>query len=111
MNPLLRVQDLSTHFQLARGRTLHAVDGVTFKIARGAVTALVGESGSGKSTLGKAVLWLAPKTAGSVYFDGRKLPDQPRRADFQVQARDMTMVFQDPQGSLNPRMTIADILI
>ena len=110
MSALLEVRNLKTHFRIARGRVLHAVDGVSFGIDRGQVMGLVGESGSGKSTLGKTLLGLLPKTAGSIAYDGELLPDRYATADFRRYAREMAMIFQDPLGSLNPRMTVAEII-
>ena len=76
--PLLHVQDLTKHFELGPGRTLHAVDGVSFTLAQEEILGLVGESGSGKSTLGKTLLGLLDKTAGTVRFDGETLPQRYR---------------------------------
>lgn len=92
-------------------RAVHvrALDGVDIDVARGETVAVVGESGSGKSTLGRALLMLDPPSAGSVRFDGQELT---RLSDggLRVLRRRMQMVFQDPFGSLNPRMTIREIL-
>ena len=105
---LLALRGVAVHYATARG-TLRAVDGVDLDIARGETVGLVGESGCGKSTLGKALLGLAPVTAGAVRFDGTDLAtlDARARAPFR---RRMQMIFQDPFGSLNPRHTIGTIL-
>ncbi len=113
---LLRVEDLKVHFPVRRGilrRTVgyvKAVDGVSFELAQGRTLALVGESGCGKTTTGKAILKLIEPTAGAVAFAGETISGlsrarlRPRRAAMQI-------VFQDPYGSLNPRMRVADILL
>ncbi|MGD1988532.1 MAG: ATP-binding cassette domain-containing protein, partial [Pseudomonadales bacterium] len=79
--PLLHVQDLTKHFELGSGRTLHAVDGVSFTLAQEEILGLVGESGSGKSTLGKTLLGLLDKTAGTVRFEEETLPQRYRAQD------------------------------
>ncbi len=108
--PLLETEALTCHFDLGRGRTVHAVDGVSLRIAENEIVGLVGESGSGKSTFGKALLGLLPKTAGSVRYRGEELPARYTPRDFRAQARRMQMIFQDPYSSLNPRMTIGEII-
>jgi peptide/nickel transport system ATP-binding protein len=105
---LLELRGLATHYALAHG-VLRAVDGVDLDIARGETVALVGESGCGKSTLGKALLGLAPVSAGSVRFDGAELAGLADRARMPFRRR-MQMIFQDPFGSLNPRRTVGEIL-
>ncbi len=118
--PLLEVKDLAVHFPVGRrglfGRArgvLKAVDGVSFTVYRGETLGLVGESGSGKTTVGRAVLRAIEPTAGSVrvHLDGEAIdvtgldPQGLKRA-----WRHMQMIFQDPYSSLNPRMTVADII-
>ena len=110
MNPLVRIRNLTKHFQLGRGQVVHAVDDVSLDIAEREIVGLVGESGSGKSTLGKAVLGLHDKTGGEVVYEGETLPAKYRPADFQRHARSMQMIFQDPYSSLNPRMTVGEIV-
>ena len=111
--PLLSVKDLSVHFgqrgSLSRRRagSVRAVDGVSFDIAAGETFGLVGESGSGKSTVGNALLHRVPITAGTVHYDGRDIT-RPSRKELRNLRRSMQMVFQDPYGSLNPRMKIRD---
>jgi peptide/nickel transport system ATP-binding protein len=105
---LLELRGLAVHYATARG-TLRAVDGVDLDLARGETVGLVGESGCGKSTLGKALLGLAPVTAGAVRFDGVDLAPMGDR-DRAPYRRRMQMIFQDPFGSLNPRHTIGAIL-
>jgi oligopeptide/dipeptide ABC transporter ATP-binding protein len=109
--PLVVVRDLVKHFPVHRslfGRatgTVRAVDGVSFTIARGETLALVGESGCGKSTTGRAMLRLVEPTAGSVHFDGVDVLGLAREPLRRLRRR-MQIVFQDPYGSLNPRMTV-----
>jgi oligopeptide transport system ATP-binding protein len=114
--PLLEVDGLSKEFVIAdslvrRARrvpaeVLKAVDGVDLEIARGEALGLVGESGCGKSTLGRCIVGLYPPSAGEIRYDGRPLPVRRARA----QRRRMQMVFQDPYSSLNPRMTVRQVL-
>jgi oligopeptide transport system ATP-binding protein len=113
--PLLHVERLVKHFPLQGGwfgrpaRAVHAVDGVTFDIASGETLALVGESGSGKSTVGRLVLRLIEPTAGSVLFKGENIfaLDETRMRGLR---RSLQIIFQDPYASLNPRMTVGQIL-
>src|SRR5690554_3939508 len=107
---LLRLHELTRYFDLGKGQRIHAVDHVSLSIDKGQVLGLVGESGSGKSTLGKTLLGLHDKTAGSVTFQGEVLPTRYRAADFRRMAPLMQMVFQDPYSSLNPRMTVGEII-
>jgi oligopeptide/dipeptide ABC transporter ATP-binding protein len=113
--PLLVVQGLKKHFPIHGGilrrqiGTVYAVDGVDFSVARGEVFSLVGESGCGKTTLGRSVLQLTPPTAGSVIFDGYELGDVDPE-DMRPLRRRMQIIFQDPFGSLNPRMPVSDII-
>ena len=112
---LLEVRDLKTHFPVRRGllgRTVgyvRAVDGVSFSLGRGKTLGLVGESGCGKTTAGRTILRLIPATGGAVRFDGTDVfglaPGDLRRL-----RRHMQIIFQDPYGSLNPRMTIGGII-
>ena len=112
---LIQVRGLRTHFPIRKGLFgrvaghLRAVDGVSFYLRRGETLGLVGESGSGKTTAGRTMLRLLPATAGSVSFDGREVfemeGDELRRLRRRAQ-----IVFQDPYGSLNPRMTVGDTL-
>ncbi|MFT4212578.1 MAG: dipeptide/oligopeptide/nickel ABC transporter ATP-binding protein [Microbacterium sp.] len=106
--PLLQVDDLVVEYGRGR-RAFRALKGVSLQIDPGECLGLVGESGSGKSTLGKAVLGLAPITAGAVRFDGRDI-SHARGAERRALAADIQVVFQDPYGSLDPTMTVGDIL-
>ncbi|RYZ35050.1 MAG: dipeptide ABC transporter ATP-binding protein [Myxococcaceae bacterium] len=113
--PLVQVRDLKVHFPVRGGffgrakGAVRAVDGVSFDVARGETLGLVGESGCGKSTLGRAVLRLLDPTAGSIRVDGRELTGLSQR-QLRPLRRRMQLVFQDPYASLNPRMTVEDIL-
>ena len=113
--PLVRVRDLKMHFPihtgLLRRRTgaVKAVDGVSFDIAEGETLGLVGESGCGKSTVGRSILRLYEPTAGSVQIAGEDILSLPPAALRKARPQ-MQMVFQDPQASLNPRMTVQAII-
>ena len=108
--PLLSTTHLTKHFRLNRDSLVQAVDDISIDIAPREILGLVGESGSGKSTFGKTVIGLHPKTSGEVYFHGSQLPAQYEAADFQKYANQMQMIFQDPYSSLNPRMTVGEIV-
>lgn len=110
MTALVKLDDLRKYFDLGRGQRVHAVDGISLEIAEGETLGLVGESGSGKSTLGKTLLGLHDKSAGTVQYAGETLPQRYRAADFQRLASRMQMIFQDPYSSLNPRMTVGEII-
>jgi len=110
MNPLVEINNLVKYFDLGQGQIVHAVDNVSLQIHSKEVVGLVGESGSGKSTLGKAVLGLHHKTSGNVTYAGELLPQKYRSRDFQKHAKTMQMIFQDPYSSLNPRMTVGEII-
>jgi oligopeptide/dipeptide ABC transporter ATP-binding protein len=115
-SPLLEVEGLVKHFPVGRtafgtgGKgVVHAVDGVSFSVAKGETLAIVGESGCGKSTLGRLLLNLVPPTSGSVRFDGKVVSDLSEGA-MRPYRRRLQMVFQDPFASLNPRMAVGEIL-
>ncbi len=113
--PLLSVQDLRIHFPVRGGwfgratDVIKAVDKVSFDVEEGSTVGLVGESGSGKSTVARALLKLLPVTSGSVKYRDREVLTMPE-AEFRPLRKEMQMVFQDPIGSLNPRMTVESIL-
>jgi peptide/nickel transport system ATP-binding protein len=113
--PLLEVNDLKKHFTVRSGllgagaAVVHAVDGVSFNIARSETLALVGESGCGKSTVGRCILRLTDVTAGQVVLDGRRIDDLSAGALRPLRRR-VQVVFQDPFSSLNPRLRVRDIL-
>jgi len=112
---LLQVRDLKTHFPVRRGllqRTVdhvRAVDGVSFDLASGETLGLVGESGCGKTTVGRTVLRLVPATSGEVVFDGKEVFRQDA-ANMRMLRREMQIIFQDPGGSLNPRMRVGRLV-
>ena len=110
MTALLTIDRLVKYFELGRGKRVHAVDGVSLDIAEREIVGLVGESGSGKSTLGKTLLGLHHKTSGTVTYRGEQLPKTYRPQDFHRLAPKMQMIFQDPYSSLNPRMTVGEII-
>jgi len=112
---LLRVENLVKHFPIYQGvirrqvGAVHAVDGVSFEIYKGETLGLVGESGCGKSTAGRTILRLYKPTDGHVYYDGTDLASLSER-EMRKMRRKLQIIFQDPYASLNPRMTVADIV-
>ena len=113
---LLSVKDLNKHFPIKSGiifkksnAYVHAVDGVSFDIYKGETLGLVGESGCGKSTTGRTVLQLYKPTSGSVMFDGKDLATL-KGNELRAIRKDLQMIFQDPYASLNPRMTVGQII-
>ncbi len=110
MKPLVEIDHLVKYFEIGGNQRVHAVDGVSLSIFPQEIVGLVGESGSGKSTLGKTLLGLHDKTSGAVRFDGKTLPQRYRSTDFRAMAPKMQMIFQDPYSSLNPRMTVGEII-
>ena len=107
---ILEVKNLKKHFNVGKGRNLHAVDGINLSIDRNEIVGLVGESGCGKSTLGRTLVGLYDKTAGEVIYNGKRMPTSFKAKDFKVYSREIQMIFQDPYSSLNPRMTVKDIV-
>jgi len=113
---LVKVRDLKMHFPITQGiiiqrkvGAIRAVDGISFDIVRGETLGLVGESGCGKSTTGRAMLQLYRPTAGKVYFEEQSLTEMKGESLRRMRRR-MQMIFQDPYASLNPRMTVGDII-
>ena len=114
--PLLRVDDLKVHFPVKTGAmfrrkvgAVHAVDGVSLTLARGETLGLVGESGCGKSTTGLAIMRMLAPTAGRIEFEGQDITSYGKKQMRPLRQR-MQMVYQDPYGSLNPRMKVRDII-
>src|SRR5258705_6744842 len=109
--PLLAIRDLKVHFDLASGRkgVVKAVDGVTIDIYPGETLGLVGESGCGKSTLGRAILRLTEPTSGQVFYRNQDLAHLSKR-EMREHRRQLQIIFQDPYASLNPRMTVGQII-
>lgn len=109
--PLLEVKDLKQYFNISmnafQSKPLKAVDGVSFTINKGETLGLVGESGCGKTTVGRTILHLYKPTAGEIWYNGKQIVTKKDIMEFRKKA---TMVFQDPYSSLNPRMTVADII-
>lgn len=108
MSTILEVKDLQKYFKVNAG-TLHAVDGVSFSIEEGETLGVVGESGCGKSTLGRVVLHLLDNTGGQIIYKGEDVTHVTREK-LSALRRDMQIIFQDPFSSLNPRMTVHQII-
>ncbi|MEK6713882.1 MAG: dipeptide ABC transporter ATP-binding protein [Nitrospirota bacterium] len=112
---LLSVNDLKKHFHVDEGifssrkRVVHAVDGISFELAKNEVLSLVGESGSGKSTTGRLILKLLEPTEGKIIFMGEDISNAGRKRMKELR-REMQIIFQDPYASLNPRMTVGEIV-
>lgn len=108
MAAIVEVRNLKKYFKTPRGM-LHAVDDVNFAIEEGQTLGIVGESGCGKSTLGRVLLHLLEPTAGTIYFRSKDISSL-RGRELKAVRKDMQMIFQDPYSSLNPRMTVSEII-
>lgn len=108
MEPLIQTVDLKKHFKV-NGGMLHAVDGVSISIPRGGTLGVVGESGCGKSTLGRLILRLLPATSGEVYFENENILNYSKQKLRGLRAQ-MQIIFQDPYSSLNPRMSVFELI-
>ncbi|NLJ80086.1 MAG: dipeptide ABC transporter ATP-binding protein [Firmicutes bacterium] len=113
---LLEVKDLVKHFPIRQGiiftkqvGAVQAVDGISFNVHKGETLGLVGESGCGKTTAGRLILRLLEVTSGDIIFDGKSIPNLPKD-EMRELRKDIQIIFQDPYGSLNPRMTVGDIV-
>lgn len=107
---LVEVKNLKLYFNKGKPNEVKAVDNVSFDIYRGETLGLVGESGSGKSTIGRTIIRLYQATEGQVFFKGVNVHGKKPPAELKKLNRKMQMIFQDPYASLNPRMTVADII-
>ncbi|WP_174615013.1 ABC transporter ATP-binding protein [Virgibacillus ihumii] len=107
---LLEIKNLKKHFKVGRKAILKAVDGISFDIYKGETFGLVGESGCGKSTAGRTILRLYDATEGEVNFEGVDVHGKKSKKELKAFNRKMQMIFQDPYASLNPRMTVMEII-
>ncbi|MEH7346266.1 ATP-binding cassette domain-containing protein [Bacillus sp. JJ1532] len=107
---LLEIKNLKQHFNVGKPNMVKAVDGITFDIFKGETLGLVGESGCGKSTTGRTIIRLYDATDGQVLFNGEDVHGRKSAKELKKFNRKMQMIFQDPYASLNPRMTVADII-
>jgi ABC-type oligopeptide transport system ATPase subunit len=110
VTPALELQEVSKHFPQRHGKVLRAVDGVSLTVGEREVVGLVGESGFGKSTLARTIVGLYPPTGGRILYRGEPLPSRYRAEDFRRLGRRIQMIFQDPYSSLDPRMTVREIV-
>lgn len=108
MGKILEVKNLKKHFETPKG-TLHAVDGLDFSINKGETLGIVGESGCGKSTLGRVILHLLDSTEGEIIYNGENITSVDKQK-FRELRKEMQIIFQDPFSSLNPRMTVSEII-
>ncbi len=108
ITPIIETRDLKKYFKVAKGM-LHAVDGVSLKIMPGKTVGVVGESGCGKSTLGRTILRLIEPSGGDVLYNGRSIVGLNRREMRKLRA-EMQIIFQDPYSSIDPRMTVSDLI-
>jgi oligopeptide transport system ATP-binding protein len=107
---LLEIKNLKQYFNVGKANQVKAVDDVTFDIYKGETLGLVGESGCGKSTTGRTIIRLYKATGGQVLYNGKDVQGKMSKKELREFNRKMQMIFQDPYASLNPRMTVADII-
>ena len=105
---ILEVKNLVKYFKTKKG-DVHAVDGVSFSIERGKTLGIVGESGCGKSTTGRTILRLIEPTSGEIIFEGKNI-ENISRSEMKALRKDMQIIFQDPFSSLDPRMTVSELI-
>lgn len=108
-NVLVKVESLCKYFHVSKKETLKAVDNISFEIKRGETVGLVGESGCGKSTVGRCLIQLYHPTSGTVFYKGKELGTQTAQERMSF-CKDVQMIFQNPYSSLNPRMTVGEIV-
>ena len=108
MSTLVEARDLKKYFKTPRG-LLHAVDNINFKIEKGKTLGVVGESGCGKSTLGRTIIHLHERTSGTIIFDGKDVSDL-KKSELKEYRSHAQMIFQDPYSSLNPRMSVSQLI-
>ena len=106
---LIEIVELKKYFQVGKNATLKAVDNVSFNIKKGETLGLVGESGCGKTTCGRTILGIYPATSGQVLFNGKDVHKMNRAEKLEFK-KNAQIIFQDPYASLDPRMTIGDII-
>lgn len=107
---LLVINDLKKHFRINKKETLKAVDGISFTIKKGETLGLVGESGCGKSTVGRTISQIYEPTSGEILFEHEDVHGKFSKAELKKKKRDIQMIFQDPYSSLNPRLTVMEII-
>ena len=105
----VEMRELTKYFDISRTEKLHAVDGITLGIRRGETLGVVGESGCGKSTLGRTVLRLHEPTSGQIFYDGKDIT-RSKGKQLKTIRQEMQMIFQDPYSSLNPRMSVQELI-
>ncbi|MBP3039865.1 ATP-binding cassette domain-containing protein [Bacillaceae bacterium Marseille-Q3522] len=107
---IIEVNHLKKHFTLKKGRVLQAIDNVSFSVAKGETLGIVGESGCGKSTLGRTITRIYRPTSGEITFAGKNIAGKLTAAEEKAFQKKVQMIFQDPYSSLNPRMTVREII-
>lgn len=107
---IIEIKNLKKYFSIGKGKVLKAVDDVSFDIYKGETLGLVGESGCGKSTIGRTIIQLYKATSGQVIYDGEDIQLKKNDVDIKKMKKKMQMIYQDPYSSLNPRMTVLEII-